>query len=63
MGVVASMEYRVPSGARNVPVVMTFLADRLEDFAAAVPGFFLYFPSRAQVSPALRAFVVQHPGS
>jgi hypothetical protein len=22
-----------------------------------VPGFFLYFPSRAQVSPALRAFV------
>ena len=25
-------------GARNVPVVMTFLADRLEDFAAAVPG-------------------------
>ena len=29
----------------------------LEPFAAAVPGFFLYFPSRAQVSPALRAFV------
>ncbi|MGE5414581.1 MAG: LysR family transcriptional regulator [Syntrophomonadaceae bacterium] len=29
----------------------------LEQFAAAVPGFFLYFPSRAQVSPALRAFV------
>ena len=26
-------------------------------YAAAVPGFFLYFPSRAQVSPALRAFV------
>jgi hypothetical protein len=22
-----------------------------------VPGLFLYFPSRAQVSPALRAFV------
>ena len=29
----------------------------LEEYAAAVPGFFLYFPSRAQVSPALRAFV------
>jgi DNA-binding transcriptional LysR family regulator len=29
----------------------------LEPYAAAVPGFFLSFPSRAQVSPALRAFV------
>jgi DNA-binding transcriptional LysR family regulator len=29
----------------------------LEQYAATVPGFFLYFPSRAQVSPALRAFV------
>ncbi len=29
----------------------------LEQYAAAVPGLFLYFPSRAQVSPALRAFV------
>jgi len=29
----------------------------LEQYAAAVPGFFLYFPSRAQVSRALRAFV------
>jgi DNA-binding transcriptional LysR family regulator len=29
----------------------------LEPYVAAVPGFFLYFPSRAQVSPALRAFV------
>jgi DNA-binding transcriptional LysR family regulator len=29
----------------------------LEPYAAAVPGFYLYFPSRAQVSPALRAFV------
>jgi DNA-binding transcriptional LysR family regulator len=29
----------------------------LEPYAAAVPGFFLYFPSRAQISPALRAFV------
>ena len=29
----------------------------LEPFAARVPGLFLYFPSRAQVSPAFRAFV------
>jgi DNA-binding transcriptional LysR family regulator len=29
----------------------------LEDYAAEVPGFFLYFPGRAQVSPAMRAFL------
>ena len=29
----------------------------LEQYAPRVPGLFLYFPSRAQVSPALRAFV------
>jgi DNA-binding transcriptional LysR family regulator len=29
----------------------------LEPYAAAVPGFFLYFPSRSRVSPAFRAFV------
>lgn len=29
----------------------------LEAYAAAVPGFYLYFPGRSQVSPALRAFV------
>ena len=29
----------------------------LEPYAPGVPGLFLYFPSRAQVSPALRAFV------
>jgi DNA-binding transcriptional LysR family regulator len=29
----------------------------LEPFAVRVPGLFLYFPSRAQVSPAFRAFV------
>jgi DNA-binding transcriptional LysR family regulator len=29
----------------------------LEPFAATVPGFFLYFPSRARSSPALRLFV------
>jgi DNA-binding transcriptional LysR family regulator len=29
----------------------------LEEYAPTVPGFFLYFPSRAQRSPALRLFV------
>jgi len=29
----------------------------LELYAPAVPGLYLYFPSRAQVSPALKAFV------
>lgn len=29
----------------------------LEKYAPAVPGLFLYYPSRAQASPALRAFV------
>lgn len=29
----------------------------LEPYAPNVPGLFLYFPSRAQISPALRAFV------
>ena len=29
----------------------------LGQYAPEVPGLFLYFPSRAQVSPALEAFV------
>jgi DNA-binding transcriptional LysR family regulator len=29
----------------------------LEAYAAEVPGLFLYFPSRAQVTPALKAFI------
>ncbi len=29
----------------------------LEPYAPSLPGLFLYFPSRAQVSPAFRAFV------
>jgi DNA-binding transcriptional LysR family regulator len=29
----------------------------LDSYAPRVPGFFLYFPSRAQRTPALRAFV------
>ncbi len=29
----------------------------LDAYAPTVPGFFLYYPSRAQSSPALRLFV------
>ena len=29
----------------------------LEEYAASVSGLFLYFPHRAQVSPAFRAFL------
>lgn len=29
----------------------------LEAYAPTVPGFFLYYPSRAQRTPALRLFV------
>jgi hypothetical protein len=29
----------------------------LDTYAPLVPGFFLYYPSRAQSSPALRLFV------
>ncbi len=29
----------------------------LEPYASTVPGLFLYYPSRSQISPALRAFV------
>ncbi|HET9952960.1 MAG TPA: LysR substrate-binding domain-containing protein, partial [Polyangiaceae bacterium] len=29
----------------------------LEPYAAAMPGLFLFFPNRSQVSPALRAFI------
>ena len=29
----------------------------LEQYAPEVPGLYLYFPSRSQVSPALKAFV------
>jgi DNA-binding transcriptional LysR family regulator len=31
----------------------------LDDYAATGPGFFLYFPSRTQVSTAFRAFLAE----
>lgn len=44
------------------PIIAQQLAERrlqpvLEPYAPTVPGFYLYYPSRAQSSPALRLFV------
>ncbi len=52
VGLVYGMEPRIKASVRAGRLKVV-----LDDFAPAVPGFFLYFPSRAQSSPALRAFV------
>ena len=52
MGLVYAFEPQIADELRRGSLRLV-----LEPYAAAVPGFFLYFPSRAQVSPALRAFV------
>ena len=52
MGLFYAFEPRIADDLRRGSLRLV-----LEEYAAAVPGFFLYFPSRAQVSPALRAFV------
>jgi DNA-binding transcriptional LysR family regulator len=52
VGLVYSLEAQLADDLRRRTLRLV-----LEPYAARVPGFFLYFPSRAQVSPALRAFV------
>ncbi len=52
VGIVYAFEPQIAGDLRSGSLRLV-----LEQYAAAVPGFFLYFPSRAQVSPALRAFV------
>jgi DNA-binding transcriptional LysR family regulator len=47
---VAHEESETLCASRPVKVV-------LEAYAPTVPGFFLYFPSRAQRSPPLRLFI------
>jgi DNA-binding transcriptional LysR family regulator len=43
---------------RVVPLIRTgALVRALEDWCAPFPGFFLYYPGRRQVSPALAAFI------
>ena len=44
------------AAARDLGVV-------LERYAPEVPGLYLYYPSRSQVSPALEAFVEVARGS
>jgi DNA-binding transcriptional LysR family regulator len=34
----------------------------IEDWCPPIPGFFLYYPGRRQVSPALAAFINAIPG-
>ncbi len=52
MGLLYTLEAQIGDDLRRGTLRLV-----LEPYAAGVPGFFLYFPSRAQVSPALRAFV------
>jgi DNA-binding transcriptional LysR family regulator len=68
-GIVAEAEYCVTLAEMGLGLAYMFepfVADQLRDgtlqevlepFAPSVPGFFLYYPSRAQSSPALRLFV------
>jgi DNA-binding transcriptional LysR family regulator len=68
-GIVAESEYCITLAERGLGLAYMFepyVADQLRDgtleavlepFAPTVPGFFLYYPSRAQSSPALRLFV------
>ncbi|MFT3839042.1 MAG: LysR family transcriptional regulator [Myxococcaceae bacterium] len=52
LGLIYAAEPRVQQRLRSGKLKIV-----LEPFAATVPGFFLYYPSRAQSSPALKAFV------
>src|SRR5207237_8839891 len=52
VGLVYAFEPMIADGLRSRKLRLA-----LEQYAPLVPGLFLYFPSRAQVSPALRAFV------
>jgi DNA-binding transcriptional LysR family regulator len=52
LGLVYIMEPMVSESLRAARLKVV-----LDAYAAEVPGFFLYFPSRAQRSPVLRAFI------
>lgn len=52
MGLICGMETSIATELARGELVLV-----LEDHALHLPGLFLYFPSRAQVSPALRAFI------
>ncbi|MGO7976203.1 LysR family transcriptional regulator, partial [Rhizobium ruizarguesonis] len=48
---------QVPEPIAAVPVKAGKLVRGLEAFAPMAPGVFLYYPSRHQVMPKLRAFL------
>lgn len=50
------LAYELESAARPA-IAAGSLQPTLGDFAPTTPGFFLYFPARAQVLPKLRAFI------
>jgi DNA-binding transcriptional LysR family regulator len=52
VGLFYSLESRVESELRSARLRIV-----LEPYAPEVPGLFLYFPKRSQVTPALKAFV------
>jgi DNA-binding transcriptional LysR family regulator len=52
VGLFYSLESRVESDLRSGRLRVV-----LEPYAPEVPGLYLYFPKRSQVSPALKAFV------
>ena len=52
MGLAYAFEPAVKEALRTGRLVRV-----LEEYAPTVPGFFLYFPSRAQRSPPLRLFI------
>ena len=62
MACVTLAEHGVGLSYAMEPLVLDQLRDGtlqlvLEPYACTVPGFFLYFPSRAQCSTPLRVFV------
>lgn len=52
LGLIYAAEPRIQQRLRSGKLKIV-----LQAYAASVPGFFLYYPSRAQSSPALKAFV------
>lgn len=48
---------QVPAPIAAEAVAAGKLVEVLEPFAATTPGVFLYYPSRRQMMPKLRAFV------
>ena len=48
---------QVPGPLAKAPIADGRLRALLTPFAVTVPGVFLYYPGRRQVSPKLRAFI------